>query len=1002
MNTNKKKYIDIYLSPYELYNFDVFTSKFASLNKLVRYCLLFRVCYGSKTSYKMLGNQLNFQIVDSPDKNEVFKRLHENIISRLDNSMLSYKYNENDLISIQFLVYTVLYTDKVVKNISNKFNSNKLGVNKDLVVDTNKRLDLGYNKLLPLTMDLQLYNNKIDTTCSEGSIKSVLINEKWEAFPDLIKSKNPHEKDMNLKENTHISIDNKGKYVTVVEKPVLQKNNSDADALQPQQHNINIYTVDGGHVVKVTDTKISDTSFSRVVGNVTNVINKNSVITKTTLNVKLEPIKTKRTNLYLANLQISNPNIGTLDLETYVVDKISKVYALGFYTKQHKLKTFYINPETLDSNELILNCIDSMLTAKYSGYTFYVHNLGRYDVVFLLKTLIQANLKEDIYKLEIISRDDLILSFMISKKINTKNYKIKIVDSYNILSHSLKDLCKAYKSETVKDIFPYEFMTKDTLFYIGDKPAISMYNDLNKVIHNETPRYNVSSLTNIIRYIEVTLNNIEISINILHYDTIPNHNWSSELETIKYLGKDLISLYEIIDKFSDYVYLKYNVQVSNSLTISSLALGIFLSKYYNKNIPLIVKRSLYEDIKQSYFGGITEVYKPTNINNETLYYYDVNSLYPYASLNTMPGLNCLFEADINLSINDIPNFFGFYYCKVVTTNSYLGLLPVRTRDGLIMPNGSWEGWYFSEELKFVAAKGYDIFVYKGYTFNKTNDIFYDYVNDFYKIKSTSSDVVEKSVAKSLLNNLLGRFGLNIDKPSTRLVSDHVYNELLQTKTINNVLPIDDKFLVTYSNIVSKEICEESNVDYKNSVLNNLKDNKESEHTFFDVSIAIASAVTSYARISINKAKLDIIDRGGNIYYSDTDSIVTNTRLDSSLVGTKLGQFKLEHIIKEAYFISSKTYLIIDMFSNIIIKAKGVSKNSKLNKNDFINLYKGQKLTTGRTESYKNFSEGYVNLNIKNIILNGDAYTKRSKIYDGDKWIDTKPLSVNKEYEKSII
>lgn len=53
---------------------------------------------------------------------------------------------------------------------------------------------------------------------------------------------------------------------------------------------------------------------------------------------------------------------------------MSKVYALGFYTKQHKLNTFYINSKTLDSNELILNCIDSMVISKYSGYTFNVHN----------------------------------------------------------------------------------------------------------------------------------------------------------------------------------------------------------------------------------------------------------------------------------------------------------------------------------------------------------------------------------------------------------------------------------------------------------------------------------------------------------------------------------------------------------------------------------------------------------------------------------------------------
>lgn len=50
-------------------------------------------------------------------------------------------------------------------------------------------------------------------------------------------------------------------------------------------------------------------------------------------------------------------------------------------------------------------------------------------------------------------------------------------------------------------------------------------------------------------------------------------------KTIKSLVKDLISLFRVVNKFSDHIYLKYNVQVSASLTISSLAMKIFLSKY---------------------------------------------------------------------------------------------------------------------------------------------------------------------------------------------------------------------------------------------------------------------------------------------------------------------------------------------------------------------------------------------------------------------------------------
>jgi hypothetical protein len=65
------------------------------------------------------------------------------------------------------------------------------------------------------------------------------------------------------------------------------------------------------------------------------------------------------------------------------------------------------------------------------------------------------------------------------------------------------------------------------------------------------------------------------------------------------------------------------------ITISSLAVRIFLKDYYKNNIPLINKASVYRDIKQGYYGGTTEVYRPSGFD---LYYYDVNSLYPYVSL----------------------------------------------------------------------------------------------------------------------------------------------------------------------------------------------------------------------------------------------------------------------------------------------------------------------------------------------------------------------------------
>jgi hypothetical protein len=118
-------------------------------------------------------------------------------------------------------------------------------------------------------------------------------------------------------------------------------------------------------------------------------------------------------------------------------------------------------------------------------------------------------------------------------------------------------------------------------------------------------------------------------------------------------------------------------------------MNIFLNRFYKNNIPLINNKSIYTNIKESYFGGITEVYKPYG---KKLYYYDVNSLYPYSALNSMPGLHCVYEEDINKNIRDINNdLFGFYFCKIKTSDKYIGLLPFRDKQSIIMPTGEWEG-----------------------------------------------------------------------------------------------------------------------------------------------------------------------------------------------------------------------------------------------------------------------------------------------------------------------
>jgi hypothetical protein len=77
-------------------------------------------------------------------------------------------------------------------------------------------------------------------------------------------------------------------------------------------------------------------------------------------------------------------------------------------------------------------------------------------------------------------------------------------------------------------------------------------------------------------------------------------------------------------------------------------------------------------------------------------------------------------------------------------------------------------------------------------------------------------------------------------------------------------------------------------------------------------VAIASAITSYARIEMNTFKMLLNKLGINIYYTDTYSVFTDKPLPPFLVGKGLGKMKDElngKTIVRAIFLGNKNIVI---------------------------------------------------------------------------------------------
>lgn len=399
-----------------------------------------------------------------------------------------------------------------------------------------------------------------------------------------------------------------------------------------------------------------------------------------------------------------------------------------------------------------------------------------------------------------------------------------------------------------------------------------------------------------------------------------------------YLSCDLESLHEIMYKFSEILQENYNICAEKYCTLPSLSLAIYLKCFYVKECIPNLLGVIHKNIRKSYYGGLVDVYKPAVKNG---FLYDVNSLYPFVMLNDMPV-----GAPVYCSNPDILKDFGFFYVKVRAPNCYMPILPTYNDKGtLITPIGSWSGWYFSAELKEALNHGYKIEPLYGYKFNRGKDIFKEFVNHFYAIKSEDKTAL-KTVAKLVLNSLYGKFGAQEYNNETKLMTYEETEKLFKTHDVLGIEELLDckRLIVTFSVTPNEAKCIDSGADYI-TLLDKLD---TSGHKSEKISVAIAAATTAYARIHINKLK-KLYENF--LIYTDTDSIVTSMPVDPKYVGKEIGKLKLETEILEGVFIAPKVYFI-ESPDNFKSKAKGVG--NLLNKEDFLKLLQGESVTSTKT------------------------------------------------------
>jgi hypothetical protein len=312
------------------------------------------------------------------------------------------------------------------------------------------------------------------------------------------------------------------------------------------------------------------------------------------------------------------------------------------------------------------------------------------------------------------------------------------------------------------------------------------------------------------------------------------------------------------------------------------------------------------------------------------------------------------------------NALGFYECEVECPDMYLPPLGIVHQGKFIFPTGRFKGLFSVAEINYARSLGVTVKTGYGFVFASAGFIFKQFVRELFQIKQRSpSGSVDSTIAKLLLNSCYGRFGIHSQKEN--IVFDDGKTSGLKPL---RELEVDGK---TYRLMLKTVELD----------------------TFSNV--AIASYVTSYARIYMHKLMRECENE---LYYMDTDSLFTTHNFPES---SELGGLKKEYSCYDACFLLPKTYYVSgkkDSDGNpapVAMKGFDKKKIQHFTFKDFFACLEGdlKSLKITQEPKFATFKTamrlgGFLKMTKESTRQIRSHYDKREIIKLGNSW-DTKPL-----------
>jgi len=686
--------------------------------------------------------------------------------------------------------------------------------------------------------------------------------------------------------------------------------------------------------------------------------------------------------------------IGTLDCETLGDNKSPNVQELnlismGAFTvdengSEHYNDSIIRTPE--DKQNAVINAMNFLI--KRGVRYLYVHNWSGFDSLLLFKYIQPHWHCEPIVfdgkmiALKIYRKEETKMNGSVGKNGGKKELLITIIDSIKLLPVGLAKLSHSYNVETKKTHFPHyfdprQFTTDGSMNYVGSLPGYEYF---------EPKRTTISDYNDLVKE--------------------QNGKEWSYIETLRdYQKVDCKALHQIIIKFLNESYTLFGMDATRVLSAPGLAFRMWRAYmnpdlYNSQKAVFDLPKNISDLIREGYYGGHVDVYKPI-IEGDQWRSYDVNSLYPSVMIKPLP---C--GQPVYVNNPDLSNFYGFLRCTVeIPKDTPYPTLPYRKNNLIIFPTGTFTGMWFSEEIRYAISKGARVIkTHWGISFDSSTELFKDQIELLNKIKVLYSqketfNSSKREIAKLLMNSLYGRFGLRYLDEVCHIYDDCDTARIHLIYKVNKVIPFEDgSELIIHSRLPRLDSI--NLIDPNASELDSLK---SEINIYQNTNVAIAAAITAYARILINDYKYHINNLGGEVAYSDTDSLVCNRDLSDDLVsGTKLGLMKLEREPTKGIFIAPKLYYQEYTKNGAVetyIKNKGYSLS--LTRADFERLYNGETITLTQTKMFKVTESQKIEL--RDVTINYTGFLKkRNKVFnETGSWVATTPIHLTDELPETI-